>query len=190
MIEVMSTKGRYLAAVVGVVAALHLSGCTGELEDKLAAAEAELTETRGELASTQSELAEAKEELAQKSGELAAAEELIAKSEEMGDLTTQLNAARAELDTLAPQLEQARTQLEVTRNQVQKQQELLSEKALKYRTVTRSRVRLKPSTDAAEVAVVPEGNVVQVFEIVDDGNWYRVGGMGYMFHKLLEPVEE
>ena len=46
----------------------------------------------------------------------------------------------------------------------------------------------KPSSQ--EVATVPRGNTIQVFEIVADGNWYRVGGMGYMHHSLLEKVSE
>ncbi len=45
-------------------------------------------------------------------------------------------------------------------------------------------------TDTDEVAVVPAGKSLQVFEIVKDGTWYKVGGMGYIFHELLEPVEK
>ena len=70
------------------------------------------------------------------------------------------------------------------------QEELLAGSRVLYRTVTRSRVRREPSTDAAEVAVVPEGNLVQVMEVVEGGTWYKVGGMGYIFHELLEPASE
>jgi hypothetical protein len=51
-------------------------------------------------------------------------------------------------------------------------------------------VRREPSTDAAEVAVVPEGNLVHVMEVVEGGTWYKVGGIGYIFHELLEPASE
>lgn len=190
MINFVSTTGRHLGVVVGVVAALYLSGCTGELEDKLAAAEGELTKTKRELSSAQSDLAKAKGELTQKTEGLAAAEEKLAQAQEVGDITAQLDAAKTELASLTPQLDQARAQLDEYRAQIRKQQELVSASALKYRTVTRSRVRLEPSTDAMEVAVVPQGNVVQVFEIVENGKWYKVGGMGYIFHELLEPVSE
>ena len=61
---------------------------------------------------------------------------------------------------------------------------------LRFKTTARARVRAGPSTDTEEVAVVPAGKAIQVFEIVEDGTWYKVGGMGYVFHELLEPVEK
>lgn len=186
----ISAKFRYLCAVVGVMTALGLSGCTGELEKKLAAAEAELSKVQGELdkvtgelSSAQAELAKARDELQQKTNELAASEEKLTQAGDLQAVSSELAAAKAELAELKPVLERRRAE-------ASQQEELLAGSRVLYRTVTRSRVRREPSTDSAAVAVVPEGNLVQVMEIVEDGTWYKVGGMGYIFHELLEPASE
>ena len=93
-------------------------------------------------------------------------------------------ATRAE--SLAPQsqLESCQAKLEELKNR----QVLPDGGTLQFRTKARARVRAGPSTDTDEVAVVPAGKTIQVFEAVEDGTWYKVGGMGYIFHELLEPV--
>ena len=73
---------------------------------------------------------------------------------------------------------------------LQKRQMFPEGGTLRFKTKARARVRAGPSTDTDEVAVVPAGKTIQVFEIVEDGAWYKVGGMGYIFHELLEPVEK
>jgi len=186
----VSARFRYLGAVLGVATTLGLVGCTGDLEEKLASAEAERTKVQGELdkateglSSTQAELAKARDDLQQKTEEFAASEEKLAQVVDLQAVSSKLAAGKAELAELEPAIERLRAE-------VSQQEELLAGSRVLYRTLARSRVRREPSTDAAEVAVVPEGNLVQVMEIVEDGTWYKVGGMGYMFHELLEPASE
>ena len=87
-------------------------------------------------------------------------------------------------------VEGAQAELESLSGKVQKQQALLEGSMLRFKTKSRARVRAGPGTDTEEVAVVPSGKTLQVFEITEDGTWYKVGGMGYVFHELLEPVEK
>ncbi len=103
----------------------------------------------------------------------------------MASLTTE----KAELLTLQSQIKGSQAELETLEPNVQKQQALLEGSTLRFKTNTRARMRAGPGTDTDEVAVVPAGKTIQVFEIVEDGTWYNVGGMGYIFHELLEPVE-
>ncbi len=186
----VSARFRYLGAVIAVATAVGLVGCTGELEEKLAAAEAKLSKVQGELgkatgelSSAQTELAQSRDELRQKTKELAASEENLAQAGDLQTVSSELAAAKAEFAELEPVLKRLRAE-------VSQQEELLAGSRVLYRTVTRSRVRREPSTDAAEVAVVPEGSLVQVMEVVEGGTWYKVGGMGYIFHELLEPASE
>ena len=74
--------------------------------------------------------------------------------------------------------------------ELQERQMLPEDKTLQFRTKARARVRAGPSTDTDEVAVVSAGKTIQVLEAVKDGTWYKVGGMGYIFHELLEPVKD
>lgn len=105
------------------------------------------------------------------------------------ELTAALATGKAELLTLQSEVESSQAELETLEARVQKQKSLLEGSTLRFRTNARTRVRAGPGTDTDEVAVVPAGKTIQVFEVVEDGTWYKVGGMGYIFHELLEPVE-
>ena len=95
-------------------------------------------------------------------------------------------ASKAKSPVLESEFESCQAELE----ELQKRQILPDGGTLQFRTKARARVRAGPSTDTDEVAVVPAGKTIQVFEAVEDGSWYKVGGMGYIFHELLEPVDE
>ena len=101
-----------------------------------------------------------------------------------------MEAGNVDLLSLQSEIEGSQAELEPLRAEVQKQQALLEGSTLQFKTTTRAKVRAGPGTDTDEVAVVPPGKTLQVFEIVEDGTWYKVGGMGYIFHELLEPVEK
>ncbi len=96
---------------------------------------------------------------------------------------TELAAVRAEV-------EKSRTELDQLQAKIGRHKRLLEGIARKYRTTARVNVRAGPSTTADAVAIIPKGRTLQVFEAVEDGAWYKVGGIGFIFHKLLEPVPE
>ncbi len=106
------------------------------------------------------------------------------------ELTAALEAGEARQQSLQSEIEGSQAELETLRAKVQMQRALLEGSMLKFKTNARAKVRAGPGTDTDEVAVVPAGNTIQVFEIVEDGTWYKVGGMGYIFHELLEPVKK
>ncbi len=133
----------------------------------------EIDSLKSELEPARQGLASAKDELAQLQGDLEAAQ-----------------SERSQLQRRVSEIEGSQAELETLRAKVQRQQALLEGSMLQFKTNARARVRAGPGTDTDEVAVVPAGNTVQVFEIVEDGTWYKVGGMGYIFHELLEPVEK
>lgn len=117
----------------------------------------------------------------------------IQRDEAMGRIEqpqTELDAKTAELASVRSKIDHSVAQLEQLEAAVHRQRLLLEGSARIYRTTTRARIRAGPSTETEEVAVVPQGRTIQVFEIVEDGTWYRVGGMGYIFHQLLEPAAE
>lgn len=102
---------------------------------------------------------------------------------------------RTEAEVLASKAESPVPQSELESCQValaelQDRQMLPEDGRLQFRTKARARVRAGPSTDTDEVAVVLAGKTIQVLEAVEDGTWYKVGGIGYIFHELLEPVED
>ena len=88
------------------------------------------------------------------------------------------------------EIEGSQAELETLGAKVRRQQALLEGSMRQFKTKARARVRAGPGTDTDVVAVVSAGNTLQVFEIVEDGTWYKVGVMGYIFHELLEPVEK
>lgn len=171
-----------LAAIVGWVFAIIQMGETGGLQTALETARQDLSSAKAESEQAKSGLEAAQEERSQ----LMQQAETAASLEE---LTAMVEAGNAELQALQAEIEAARAEAETLGEKVQQQQALLEGSILRFKTNARARVRSGPGTDTAEVAVVPAGNTIQVFEIVEDGTWYRVGGMGYIFHELLEPVE-
>ncbi len=156
----------------------------------------EIDTLENELGPARQELASAKDALAQLEGDLEAAQsersqlqQQVEATESLEELTAALEAGNAELLSLQSEIEGLQVELEPLRAEVQRQQALLEGSTLHFRTTTRAKVRAGPGTDNDEVAVVPPGKILQVFEIVEDGTWYKIGGMGYIFHELLEPVE-
>ncbi len=111
-------------------------------------------------------------------------------TESLKELTAALEAGDAQRQSLQSEIDGSQAELETLRARVQRQRALLDGSMLQFKTKTRAKVRAGPGTDTEEVAVVPAGNIIQVFEIVEDGTWYKVGGMGFIFHELLEPVEK
>jgi peptidoglycan hydrolase CwlO-like protein len=102
----------------------------------------------------------------------------------------QVEVETSKAESLQSEFEGCQAELETVQAKGQKQQDLLGDSTTWFKTKARARVRAGPSTDTDEVAVVSVGKTIQVFEIVEDGTWYKVGGMGYIFHELLEPIEK
>ena len=192
-----------IAGVVGWIFAFvqigEIDSLKSELEPArqgLASAKDELAQLQGDLEAAQSERSQLQQqvEAAESLEELTAALEagnadLLSMQSEIEGSQAKLEAGNALLTSLQSEIEDSRAELEPLRAEVQRQQALLEGSTLQFKTTTRAKVRAGPGTDTDEVAVVPPGKTLQVFEIVEDGTWYKVGGMGYIFHELLEPVE-
>ncbi len=165
---------------VGVVAlagwglALTSMGSTGDLEEKLIASETNLSK--------------AKMELSDISTELAATRETQEVAVSLGDMERQLAARRNELVSLAVKINLAKGQLGDLRAGAKRQQDLAADAAMTYRTITRAKVRAAPTTESKEVALVPSGTPLVVFDTAEDGVWYRVGRVGFMHRDLLKPA--
>ncbi len=99
-------------------------------------------------------------------------------------------AASPELAAVRAEVEKSRVELDQLQARIGRQKRLLEGIARKFRTTARVNVRAGPSTTAEAIAVIPKGRTLQVFEAVEDGTWFKVGGIGFIFHKLLEPVPE
>jgi septal ring factor EnvC (AmiA/AmiB activator) len=157
----------------------------------------EIDSLKSELEPARQGLASAKDELAQLHGDLEATQrersqlqQRVEATASLEELTAALEAGNAQLLSLQSEIEGSQAELETLRAKVQRQQALLEGSMLRFKTNARAKVRAGAGTDTDEVAVVPAGKTLQVFEIVEDGTWYKVGGMGYIFHELLEPVKK
>ncbi len=173
-----------MVGLVGVVAvagwglALASMGGSGDLEEKLLAAEAHLTVTKAELSKASAEIAAARE--VQQGVQEATAS--------LADMARQLESDRGELAVLTLKIDAAKGRLDTLRAEAKERQDLVADAAPSYRTTTRARVRAAPTTESQEVALMPAGTPVVVLESVGDGTWYRVGRVGYMHRDLLTPA--
>lgn len=192
-----------IAGVVGWIFSYVQIGEIDTLKSELEPARQELTSAQGELAQLQGDLKAAENERSQLQQQVEAAASLkdLTAALETGNadlqslgskiegVQTELEAGAADLQSLTSEIAGLQVELEPLRAEIQKQQALLEGSTLLYRTTTRAKVRAGPGTDSEEVTVIPPGKILQVFEIVEGGSWYKIGGMGYIFHKLVEPVE-
>ena len=173
-----------MVGLVGVVAvagwglALASMGGSGDLEDKLLAAETHLTVTKAELSKASAEIAAARE--VQQGVQEATAS--------LADMARQLESDRGELAVLTLKIDAAKARLGDLRARTKRQQDLVADAAPSYRTTTKARVRAAPTTESKEVAMVPAGTPLVVLESVEDGVWYRVGHVGFMHRDLLTPA--
>jgi hypothetical protein len=173
-----------MVGLVGVVAvagwglALASMGGSGDLEEKLLAAEADLTVTKAELSKASAELAAARE-VQQGIQEVTAS---------LAGMARQLESDRGELAALTLKIDAEKARLYTLRAEAKERQDLVADAAPSYRTTTRARVRAAPTTESQEVAMVPAGTPVVVLESVGDGVWYKVGPVGFMHRDLLEPA--
>ncbi len=161
-------------ALAGWGLALTSMGSTGDLEEKLIASEANLSKAKMELSDISTELAVTRE-----TQEVAVS---------LGDMERQLAARRNELVSLAVKINLAKGQLGDLRAGAKRQQDLAADAAMTYRTTTRAKVRAAPTTESKEVALVPSGTPLVVFDTAEDGTWYRVGRVGFMHRDLLKPA--
>jgi hypothetical protein len=116
---------------------------------------------------------------------------LTSAKDELAQLQGDLEAAKSERSELQQRVEATESLEELTASLAAELLTLQSrDSTLQFKTNARARVRAGPGTDTDEVAVVHAGKTIQVFEIVEDGTWYKVGGIGYIFHELLEPAEK
>ena len=167
-----------VVAVAGWGLALTSMGSTGELEQELRAAKADLSVANVELAEMSSELAATRE----------VQQGLQDANASLVDMAGQLEADRAELAALTPKIDAAKARLGTLRAEAKERQDLAADAAPSYRTTTRARVRAAPTTESQELALMPAGTPVVVLDSVADGTWYKVGRVGFMHRDLLEPA--
>lgn len=168
----------FAVALLGWAAAYLTVRGTKDLEDGLASAEAELSETRAALAQKADELAALRLEYREY-------QDMSGRLEKVGETLTG-NIAR--LKDLSLQIDEAEARLDQLRADAREQQSLLTGTTRDYVTTTRARVRARPSAASEELAVVPSGTPLAVLEIVEEGTWYKVGSVGFMYHELLKPI--
>ncbi len=109
---------------------------------------------------------------------------------ELASVTTKIAPAKEELRELITKINAARDELETLRAGAKQIETLFTDARQKYRTTTRARVRAGPGTDRKEVAILPSGITLLSFETAEDGNWQKVGYIGYVHNDLLEPISD
>lgn len=131
--------------------------------------------------------ADGKSEAAATSALAAASDKVL---EQLAELKQDLQASQAEREVLNQAVRDAEREREELRAELVKAISPSGEPAREFRTVTRTRMRAAPTTEAEEVAVIAQGARLQVIETVEDGTWHEVRLLGYAFHELLEPVRK
>ena len=109
---------------------------------------------------------------------------------ELASVTTKIAPVKKELRELTTKINAAGDELDKLRASAKQFEALFSGARQKYRTTTRARVRAGPGTDFNEVAILPSGITLPSFETVEDGNWQKVGYIGYVHNDLLEPISD
>ncbi len=173
-----------MVGLVGVVAvagwglALASMGGSGDLEEKLLAAEADLTVTKAEVSKMSAELATARE----------VQRDIQEATASLSDMAKQLESDQGELAALTLKIDAAKARLGTPQAEPNERQDLVADAAPSYRTTTKARVRAAPTTESKEVAMVPAGTPLVVLDSVADGPWYKVGQVGFMHRDLLTPA--
>jgi hypothetical protein len=173
-----------MVGLVGVVAvagwglALASMGGSGDLEEKLLAAEADLTVTKAEVSKMSAELATARE----------VQQDIQEATASLSDMAKQLESDQGELAALTLKIDAAKARLGTLQAEPNERQDLVADAAPSYRTTTKARVRAAPTTESKEVAMVPAGTPLVVLDSVADGPWYKVGHVGFMHRDLLTPA--
>ncbi len=167
-----------VVAVAGWGLSLASMGGSGDLEEKLLAAEADLTVTKAEVSKMSAELATARE----------VQRDIQEATASLSDMAKRLESDQGELAALTLKIDAAKARLGTLRAEAKVRQDLVADAAPSYRTTTKARVRAAPTTESKEVAMVPAGTPLVVLESVQDGVWYRVGHVGFMHRDLLTPA--
>jgi len=107
---------------------------------------------------------------------------------DLEQLRSELEASKVERAALNQLIHQSERELERLRTQLDQKVQPATEPGREFQTVTRTRMRAGPTTDAKEIAVIAEGANLQVIDTVADGTWYEVRLLGYAFHELLKPL--
>ena len=164
--------------IFGWVAAFYAVGDTKDVQERLASAEAELVEAKAALAREADEMSAPRQDLA----------ETQAAAGRLETVTAELATAQGRLAEFLLQIAAAKERLDGLRAEALEQQALLSGTARDYVTTTRAKMRSGPTTSSEELAIVPSGTRLVTLEVVEDGTWYKVASIGFMFHELLKPV--
>lgn len=105
----------------------------------------------------------------------------------LDELKSELQASWSERDALTRIIHESETELKELRAKLSQASAPPNQPGQEFRTVTRTRMRAGPTTEAEEVAVLSQGAKLQVVDTVEDGTWYEIRLLGYAFHELLEP---
>ncbi len=108
---------------------------------------------------------------------------------DLEQLKSELEASKVERAALNQLILQSETEQKQLQAQLDQKAQAPNEPGREYHTVTRTRLRAGPTTDAKEIAVIVEGASLQVIDTVEDGTWHEVRLLGYAFHELLKPSQ-
>lgn len=182
--KLIAGLGALAAAAVGWALVFLQDASLDDLQGKLTAARQQLAAAQQERPSDSTPTVEAPAQ-----PENLEAERQEARAE-MEKLRSEEEARAAKLSSLTAQIEASNDELARLRAELQKQQDLLQDPTLAYRTTTRAKMRAGPDTGAAELAVLSANSELRVSEKTPEGTWYKVSVTGYVFHELLQPAAD
>lgn len=183
-----------VVAIVGWVTVYNNQGQLEELRESLALVSTERAAATDEIAELKTEI----ETLTEATARLEEAEQALDEyktavgslegvNREIEDRNATLASMTPELDARSAELEELTAKVEALEVQALVFEAFTGGGPLRFQTSRSVNVRSEPSTDSEVLVVLPEGANVEVFEAVAGGEWYKIGGVGYIFHELIEP---
>lgn len=114
---------------------------------------------------------------------------LAAGQADLAALTNEMAAVLEKRAGLKNEVDAAQGKLDGLRSDISQFDVLIATEPKTLRTASRAKVREGPDTSFDEVAIIPSGIELPVFETVEDGTWHKVGYIGYVYHELFEEDE-
>lgn len=120
----------------------------------------------------------------------ALAKSLVERSDLKGELVRlrgQLEAAEQRMLVLEDRFVEAGSKLAGLPDHVR--QKLAAGAAAKYMTVKRAKLRMGPSTQSQELAILSSDTPIEVLGLAAGGEWLEVVRVGYVHNDLLRPAQ-
>lgn len=192
--QIIAAAGIVIVALAGWIVVFTNQQQIDELQESLSLVGSERVAATEEIAELKSEVAALTEAAALLEEVELALDSYKTSVGSLEDVNAQIEDLAANLASLTPEFDVKTAELAALTEKVEalEVQAVVYEAftgggPLRFQTSGNVNVRTGPSTDSDVLVVLPPGTDVEVFEATEGGEWYKIGGVGYIFHDLVQP---